>query len=713
MANPGVRRRWDKLWAGIDPETKAFCERMEAEGRIAPQYKSASRDWFISLRDAGLSTSLDADFNDPPMAAHLDEMLRGACYPGLEKERKRHLDRVRRGLKIYVLASERQYGLRKLAVPPIAIPIPRHWSVTEEHVRAALPQADRERLRRIASLIYASAKRQWQGFGAEKLLGKDGRYHKATVSVSHAPKLEQTVIAFLRHAYYKQWKPFTLHGLLTPDRVTDFLYYGWRWDGGPRSIATVKRYEGQLLDFFYRGRAARPDAVVVITDEQEAKIRTAMLEEQPHKDQWNVSDPSLSNTGKAKWYPERHEVESAMKTLEEEFDRIEERHARGATSDRKYWLELRNLVLTLCTIYCMWRVDTVATISLLQVRRDRVTGAVVDENGFMVIEKIARAKNPKGDWYPFVPELILPPNVVRLIARLLELEGRSFEQPLRDGEKPIRLSAANGDRWGGDVLPTGDLTVVPLFRKRRERPEPLGYGAIQDILEDQLERLHFGANNPHTFRATGAIYWRFIQEMPEDLVMTLGLWEDAKTLRENYARMGSLDKRASMARYIPLVSGAVPPRQRGRREHAASRALTILGKMLEKTTNAYEARRYLKDLRRACEEIDQTIAGELGLQWEAMRPDRFEPGELERVDAALRGIGYERGIASVLGRDVFAADALESRARAELATGVTPKRLRRVMSIVEQRAALPAPHVDEADSGTDTAARSRKKRRAA
>jgi len=689
VANPGVQRRWNKLWKGIDPITITFCDDLARAKVINACYKGDARDWFVALRDAGLSTSLDADFSDPAMAAFLEERLKLGCYPGLQKKRIRHVRHIKHALKAYFLAAQPQYKLRTNSVPPVAIPIPRRWKISRGDARAMLPAADRAKLQQIDTVIRASAKKQWVGLGAAMLKGTDGRMHKATVSATQAEKLVETVDDFLRHAANSNWPNFTLAKLLTPERVTNFLYYAKRYDGGGLSPHTIQNRENNLLDFFYRGRVARPAPVVVITPKQEQAIRAAMLEEQQHKDQWNLTSPALLNTGKSKWYPVLDEVRLGILALEEQITRADEQHERGFISDERHWLDVRNATMALCALYCMWRADTVSTVSLLHLRRDPVTGSPLDADGFAVVEKIARAKNPKGDWYPFVPELVLPPNVVRLIEKLLALEGRSLAKPLREGEQPVRLSAAHGDRWGNDVILDGELTVAPLFRSNRFDPQGLGYGSVQDVLEEKLEQLQFGATNPHTFRATGAIYWTFIQEMPEDLVMTLGLWEDTRTLRENYAHIQQADRRARMARYVPVTSGVVPVKPRGRRESAAAGAITVLTKLLEKTTNPFEARRYLTELRRHCEEIDQTIAAELGLRWEAIRPDRFEPGEVERIDAALKAAGYPLGIKSVLKRDLFAADALRSRAQAVLAGPTLPKELQQLRTVLQQRALLP------------------------
>src|SRR5207248_8913654 len=56
---PGVQRRWDKLWAGIDPVTRTFIDDLARSGEINPCYKGDARDWLVACRDAGVSTSLD------------------------------------------------------------------------------------------------------------------------------------------------------------------------------------------------------------------------------------------------------------------------------------------------------------------------------------------------------------------------------------------------------------------------------------------------------------------------------------------------------------------------------------------------------------------------------------------------------------------------------------------------------------------------------
>src|SRR5205823_8160682 len=124
---------------------------------------------------------------------------------------------------------------------------------------------------------------------------------------------------------------------------------------------------------------------------------------------------------------------------------------------------------------------------------------------------------------------------------------------------------------------------------------------------------------------------------------------------------------------------------RGQREQSAAASLTVLSKLLEKTTNPHEAKRYLVELHRHYQQIEQTIAAELGLSWEPIRRDRFEPGETDLIEAALVGAGWERGISAVIGRDFSAANALRSRAEAMAAGPEAPKQLRRLRGLLQQR----------------------------
>jgi hypothetical protein len=149
--------------------------------------------------------------------------------------------------------------------------------------------------------------------------------------------------------------------------------------------------------------------------------------------------------------------------------------------------------------------------------------------------------------------------------------------------------------------------------------------------------------------------------MPEEYEMTLGLWEDERTLRENYARLTEADKRADMAAFVPTGPGSVPIKLRGRREQVAAAAIGVLTAMLERPTRAPEAQRLLADLQHHAEEIDQTISAELGARWEPFRAERFREGEDVMVDQALREHGVA-GIAAVIGRDFFATDTLRTRA---------------------------------------------------
>ena len=688
------------LWDGIDPATRAFCDWLVRLNLLRNCQITDARDWLRSCVDAGVSTSLDADFDEPKMAKLLELQLTYACFPGLKRTRLYHIEHLRHGLRIYYFAAQPQFALRTRPVPPVATVIARRCPVSAAQARAMLPADEQQKLKRIDEMIRACAVRQWTGRRAKLRLGEDGRRHKATVSLSHGEQLIDTMNDLLQHGAVSGVSPFTLDALLTKEHVVKFLYYSKRYDGGLFARRSIKNREWCLPDYIYRGRAGRPQAVELITPEREQEIRAAIKKEQAHADEWWAAPDELSNSGDSKFYPTLDQVRLAITALEEEIALAEDALARGRMTRKRAWRQIRDAVMTLCAIYGMWRVDTVATISLLQIRRDPVTLAVTDRNGFLTIENIVRAKNTKGDWYPFVPALVLPANAVALIEKLLKLEGRSLAQPLKPGEQPVRLKA--GQKWGANRIPQGELTVVPLFRKHPDRPEGLGHTAIRVCLMKSLMRRHFGATNPHTLRSTGAIYWTFIQQMPEHLVMQLGLWEDVTTLRENYARITEADKVAAMAAYVPPDTGSVPVKARGHREEAAAAAVRELSKLLEKATNPFEARRHLGEVRRQLEEVDQTIASDLGLVWEPLRPDRFADGEVERIDAALKGAGYAQGIRSVLGRDVLASDALRTQAENVMKQDVPPVALRRLRNLLQLRSEAGeqhAQHEDEQDDG--------------
>lgn len=686
-----VSTKWNHKWNGIDPATKAFCDEMVSKGLLHHRRKAAIREWLSGCARAGLSTMLDADLTGPAFTAHLENQLKAAgqsALPGAPGSSQ--ITWLRMGLTIYDLAIAQ--GLRQRPAPALAAPTPRRWSVTIPEARAALPQSDQAEIAAIEAIFNALAVRQWRGLGLGVRRHATGLKHKGTLSVGVVTMTINAVGGFLQYAYLQGWKPFTLRDLLTPERLTRYFYYASRPDGQGIARSTALRRESQILDFFRRGREARPTPVTVLSAADDAAIRVKMAEEHEHEDQWCLTPPNLSNTGAYKWFPNLDQVRLAVVSLHEQIDRAEERYARGGLNARGRWLAVRDATLALCTLMCMWRADTAATGSLLHLRRDPVTGLVVNGEGFMVMENIARAKNTNGAWYPFVPELTIPRNVVPYIQRLLAIEGRSLEKPLCDGEQPVHLSAANGDTWGHDRIMAGELVVAPIFRVHANRPEGLDYGTIKLILKKELTRLHYAATNPHTLRAAGAIYWSFIQGMPEELVMSLGLWEDPKTLRKSYARINADDRRELMNTYIPLMPGAQPTATAGLREKAASDALSVLGQFLAKPTNPWEARRLLRDLRRNYERIDQSIAADLGVVWEPITPNPFRAGEVERVDAACRGAGYDRGLSSVLGRDVLADEALATLAQGETQSSTIPLGLRRARAETDSggiRYALP------------------------
>jgi len=115
MNRPRYDRRTEALWEGIDPTTKAFWRRLKDECRWDPKAATAARRWFVSCRDAGLPTGLDADLSEPKLAKHLADQMSATGYPGLVKKGLRHFGDLRAGLAIYSRAAQPQFGLRSPA----------------------------------------------------------------------------------------------------------------------------------------------------------------------------------------------------------------------------------------------------------------------------------------------------------------------------------------------------------------------------------------------------------------------------------------------------------------------------------------------------------------------------------------------------------------------------------------------------------------------
>ena len=688
----GTPSRSDYAWAGIDPDTRAFILEMVASGGLPGSCHHAAREWLIACRDIGLPTDLNADLADARFAALYEQRL-AAATRGIERVRRRHTRRVREGLRFYGVALTR--GRRTLPVPADAVPVERERPVTMAEARLALPAEDQRKLAAADALFLELATQQWNGEGEDATYRRaDGRRRKDTLAFTSQARTRGVLDEFVRQARVNEWEPFSLDEMLTPARVITFLYYTTKVDGTYYDIKTIKQNEVRLLDYLYRARTCGAEPIELISAEREAELRAAVLAEQDNRRRWFKRSPKQSNSGRHKWYPALEQVTTAIAGLEERITRLEDRWGHTRISRSEYWRELRDAVLTLCTLYGMWRVDTASTLSALHLKRFGPGNDVLDGNDYAVLVNSARAKNTSGNWYPFVEELTLTPQVVRLIKKLLAFEGRSLAQPLRAGEQPVRLRAGTKDRWGKDPVLSGELAVVPLFRAKLDQPKGLTHAGVEGILERQLRRLHFGATNPHTLRAAGAIYWSFVVGMPEAHVMRLGLWEDPATLRESYAKVNAEDQRRLMAAYLPPEVGGRPRRAHGKREQAAVAALTVLGKMLEKPTMANEARQLLAELRRSYEVIDQTIAAELGRRWEPMRPDPLLSGERERIDEELEARGCRGGIEQVIGRRLFPQSVLWELADARSAGGLPPA-VRSRWELVHPRALAPHAQIRE------------------
>ncbi len=678
MSADPFRDTHDGFWDGIDSVTRDFIRRMVSEGEFRDKFRTAGREWLLACAAEGLSTALDADLSDPRYRA-LYEARCAAATVGIERVRRRHITRVRDGLRFYTFALK--HGLRKRPVPTEAVAGVQEWSVSMVDARAKLPKADQDKLATVDQLFLKLARQQYGGDGDRMSKRSDGVMRKQTMAYGSQLATRRVMDDIIRQGCLRGWTPFTLEGLLTPEHVTEYLYYSTKLDGSFYDESTIGVYERRIIDYIYRARTCGRTPIEIVTLQREAELREAIRLEQDRSHLWNKRSRKFSNSGEEKWYPTLAHVTGAIASLEEEIARLDDRRQHKRITRRKYWQGLRDAVLTLCTLYGMWRTDTASTISLLHLKKHRSTNDVIDANGFAVVIDSARAKNTSGEWYPFVKELILPPVIIALIEKLLAVEGRSLRLPLREGEEPVRLRADNGDSWGSDPLLVGELDVAPLFRLNPDRPEGMSYSAVSSRLELKLRWLRFGATNPHTLRAAGAIYWTFVRGMPEALVMKLGLWEDTKILRESYAQIHGDDQRTLMLDFMPAQFGT-PRRVHGRREQAAAQSLTVLAKLLEKPTGAHEARRYLAELKTYYEVIDQTIAAELQKRWEPIRPDRFLQGELEQLDEELRAHGCEGGVDGVLGRRVTALGILHELATEADSTRALPPAVRSAWQLV-------------------------------
>ncbi len=673
-------------WDGLDAATVSFARRMHNAGRLTGSEYGRTRDWLRTLEEAGLPTDLDLDFDEPDVSTHLERQvqLSGSCAS--ETPRPRHLRELRRGLKIYELAFAE--GVRTRPVPPIALRQTRRFAISHELIRNRLPAADQAALAQIETIVNTLARLQWEGKGGKAFRTSDGRNHHTTIAITTAWADLDAVRSFLQHCHRKDWMPFTLDALLTPERVCDFLFYGESFNGSFRTAGSLRSLAFGLRDFFYRGRLHHPDPVVVISEEREKAIDAQIAVEKTRTHLHQVRPARESNSGESKWFPSLSQVEWAVTALKDDIARAESRHARGGMSDRDHWRAVRDATLALVTLFSMARCDSASTISLSHLARDG-DGRILTQGGSAIVRGIVRAKTHNRLHYPFVPEFILPGNVLPLINRLLAIEGRSLEAPLRSGERPVRLSAADGDKWGRSPLPSGAFDVVPLWRLRPDHPRGLAYAAIRQILERKLVELRFGSTNPHTFRATGAIYWSFVRGMPQEHVMAIGLWNSPEELRASYAKITSADRMRLMSTYIPL-EGTDLPAANGERERAAAEAIGVLTDMLSQPRDASGVERLLARLKALLEGIERTVASERGVHWEPAVLDRFRSGEVERLDDALRGAGYGAGIKSVLGRDFFAADALLNAAKQAALSVTPPPRIQRLNTTLATRKPIEA-----------------------
>jgi hypothetical protein len=297
-------------------------------------------------------------------------------------------------------------------------------------------------------------------------------------------------------------------------------------------------------------------------------------------------------------------------------------------------------------LVCMWRVDTVATIDLSRCEHDPNTDRLRWADGGIRVRYGARAKQGRGHSY-LVDTLLIPGEVVDLIEMLLELEGRSLEQPLRAGEHPVTLEV--GDRYGRDALLETHRTIVPLFRVQHDRPAGLGVGGVSSRLQNRLFAMGWDAINPHTLRAAGAIEWRFVRGASYEAIMRLGNWHDERVLRSCYARLSSTDVDLEIANGAPSHD-VVAPVGSAELVAALDQALTrTLALRQRPAAPAHEIVAMARSLRLAASRLEQAVGAAGGSD----SPNPFRSHEdLVLVDALLRS-NMKGGINEAVGYQVL------------------------------------------------------------
>ncbi len=651
------------------------------------------RIWLRTLRDAGLPTDHDADLDTPEVRAIFTDLTDRASkhelYRGTDE-----LFELRAGLRhLYMGAAAA--GLRSRPVPTyIAKPL-LYARGERASLFARLPATDQAKIDLLREHLLELNRIQQ---ASRSLPIRRSRYaKKRTEAQGNSKSKLDALSSFLHHA--AEWELEDLaraHGsgdapapspwrieagflaLATPEHVARWAYRGHKPDGTPKAPATSEKHAANFLRLLERSEEARI-ALLPAARRQEiaGELQRFRVEEEwnvPQDTDWtsitgDPGDDDLDDTGK--WFPTLAELASGIARLKARYDNAQQRHGAGRGTARQFWRATRDYVLAYGALICMWRVDTAATIDLARLTPDPQTRRKRWRDGSIHIRSGARAKQSGNRSY-FVPDLLIPSEIVDLIEMLLQLEGRSLEHPLAPGEASVRLST--DDRWGRDRLLEGERVVIPLFRKEPDAPGALQYGGVSGSLGHSLLAMGWDAINPHTLRAGGAIEWRYVRDRSYAAIMRLGLWSDERTLKRCYARLGNEDLDAEIARGAESthVSPADATALIGALDEAHKKALEIRTKANATPVELVAAARVLHA-------TAVTLERAAGVTTVDASPSRFrDPAHYGLVDQLVRSL-VPGGLNEFLQYEVIA-DPTAKRATAPRSDGRILRRLREEMA---------------------------------
>lgn len=689
-------RRWARTEKvlreiGIDPGTTAFLHlhRSEFGGHC---YEPAW--WFMGqLRDRALPTDLDVDLEAGPVRAFIETVLtqglRGplAEMPGTSKPYSTF-----RGAMRILYGTARACGLRRRPIPDfIAYTRPR---VSVAALWAHLSHADRERLDRLfAKLDRLTARQQ-----ADKSRPLGG-HRKDTIAQTTLHNYKGLINSIVRQGLEDGW-PLELDSLFQPERLTEWVYRGRNSDGLPMSQGGPKLRLALLRGVLERAADVEEP---LVPRERFQDLFTAL---EADRGEVNVAGRRRDTDDDVRFTPSLAQILDAIAKIEEDFARATGRFERGQLTRLRYHKAFQLRTLFWCELLAMWRKDTAATIDLLLARRHTETG--------VVLVRGVRAKQARVGAAHYV-SLILLPQAVDKIEELLRFEGRSIEEPLRDGETAVELRAergelrngrwvqtAPGDRWGHDFLKNSNQFAAPLWRRHPDSPEPLTYNQIDLMQRRMLRSIGWLEGIPHSLRVAGAIYLRS-RGYQLDQIMEIGLWKSLEVLLTCYARLNFEDRLAEMAALAPSAHVAAPVVEQRRRTAAVvriQRAAVELGAHGEPTLAAHE--HFERTIRAALDDIARANAAACGSEWKAPAVSNVDLRELVMIDEALRQL-YPDGVNELLGRPVLASARIAARRQKDAKTARPSGDHSKLLDRLAQKPRRRDPSGKKASNGTEAA----------